>query len=85
MYKELTINELKNLLVEEQNRYSEFKAMNLKLDMSRGKPCKEQLDLSMDMLDGINSKSNFMRTLSLICCVMSTDTGIMLKAPSSRF
>ena len=48
MYKELTINELKNLLVEEQNRYSEFKAMNLKLDMSRGKPCKEQLDLSME-------------------------------------
>ncbi|MBQ4072396.1 MAG: aminotransferase [Clostridia bacterium] len=63
MYKELTINELKNLLVEEQNRYSEFKAMNLKLDMSRGKPCKEQLDLSMDMLDGINSKSNFMRKI----------------------
>ncbi len=63
MYKELTINELKNLLVEEQNRYSEFKAMNLKLDMSRGKPCKEQLDLSMDMFDGINSKSNFMRKI----------------------
>lgn len=33
-----------------QKKYDEFKAMGLSLDMSRGKPCKEQLDLSMGML-----------------------------------
>ncbi|EJX05159.1 aspartate aminotransferase, partial [gut metagenome] len=31
-------------------RYQEFVKMNLKLDMSRGKPCPEQLDLSKEML-----------------------------------
>jgi DNA-binding transcriptional MocR family regulator len=33
------------------NRYEDFKSQNLKYDMSRGNPCKEQLDLSMGMLD----------------------------------
>lgn len=32
-------------------QYQEFKKQNLKLDMSRGKPCSEQLDLSMPILD----------------------------------
>lgn len=32
-------------------QYQEFKKQNLKLDMSRGKPCSEQLDLSMSILD----------------------------------
>lgn len=38
--------DLKNL----QGKYEEFKSKNLKLDISRGKPCAEQLDLSMEML-----------------------------------
>jgi aspartate/methionine/tyrosine aminotransferase len=33
-------------------RYREFQAQGLTLDMTRGKPCAEQLDLSLGMLDG---------------------------------
>lgn len=40
------------ILQEVQKQYEDFKAQNLKLDMSRGKPCAEQLALS-DALDGI--------------------------------
>lgn len=38
--------------------YENFKSKNIKLDMSRGKPSKEQLDLSMPMLDVFSSSSN---------------------------
>ncbi len=41
------------LLQQQLDKYSEFKAMNLNLDMSRGKPCKEQLDLSNGLFDTI--------------------------------
>lgn len=41
-----------------QKRFDEYKAMGLSLDMSRGKPSKEQLDLSMDMLNSIDYVEN---------------------------
>ena len=36
-------------------QYAEFKAKNLKLDMSRGKPGADQLDLSMEILNCLSS------------------------------
>lgn len=39
-------------------RYERFKSENLKYDMSRGKPCQEQLDLSMGILDITDYKSD---------------------------
>lgn len=43
---------------ESQKQYEEFKARGLKLDMSRGKPAAEQLDLSMPMLSVIGENDN---------------------------
>ncbi len=38
--------------------YKEYQGKGLKLDMSRGKPSPQQLDLGMEMLDVINSSSD---------------------------
>ena len=46
--------ELLNFRNETEAKYNDFKALGLKLDMSRGKPSPEQLDLSMDMLNILN-------------------------------
>jgi aspartate/methionine/tyrosine aminotransferase len=37
-------------------RYHEFKSRGITLDITRGKPCSEQLDLALGMLDCVNSK-----------------------------
>lgn len=47
----LDFNILRGYQSELRKRYEEFKARNLKLDMSRGKPSPEQLDLSLGLLD----------------------------------
>lgn len=39
-------------------QYEEFKNQKLNYDMSRGKPCKEQLDLSLDILNITDYKSS---------------------------
>lgn len=51
-------SELSVLKEQLQKQYDAFKAQGLKLDMSRGKPGGDQLELSMPMLDTINSSSN---------------------------
>lgn len=57
-YKDLSVEELKSLKNELEVKFAEIKARNLKLDMSRGKPSKAQLDLSMGMMDVLGSDSN---------------------------
>ena len=43
--------ELLRFREENESLYAVFKAQNLSLNMSRGNPCKEQLQLSLDMLN----------------------------------
>lgn len=57
-YVELTNEEIKSEFSSLQKEYEIYKNLNLKLDMSRGKPCKEQLDLSMDLMSVLDRDSN---------------------------
>lgn len=54
-YKNLSKEELLELKNELEAQFAEIKAKGLKLDMSRGKPSAEQLNLSMGMMDVLNS------------------------------
>ena len=54
-YTEMTKEELEKELEYVREEYERYRLMDLHLDMSRGKPCKEQLDLSMGMMDALNS------------------------------
>lgn len=57
-YAEMSREELLSEKASLEERYNEFKARGLKLDMSRGKPCKEQLDLSVALNDVADYVSN---------------------------
>ena len=57
-YKDLSGEELKVLKSQLEKEFDEVKAKNLKLDMSRGKPSAAQLNLSMEMMDVLNSSSD---------------------------
>lgn len=57
-YRDLSRDELLELKKELQAEYKKYQAKELKLDMSRGKPSAEQLDLSMEMMDVLNSSSD---------------------------
>ena len=58
-YKDLSKEELQALQRELQEKYEKIKEEGIKLDMSRGKPGADQLDLSVPMLDVLNSTSTF--------------------------
>ena len=46
--------ELQELKEKLQQQYSEFKARNITLDITRGKPCSEQLDLAAGLFDCVD-------------------------------
>ncbi len=55
-YQQYSKEELLALQQELKAHYAEVQAMGLKLNMARGKPCGEQLDLSMQMMDVLSSQ-----------------------------
>ncbi|MCR5213362.1 MAG: aminotransferase class I/II-fold pyridoxal phosphate-dependent enzyme [Eubacterium sp.] len=57
-YKDMTKEELAHEIKELKASYKKYKDMDLRLDMSRGKPCREQLDISMGMMDALNSEAD---------------------------
>ncbi len=54
-YAEMTLEELKEEYAQVKAEYKRYQNMDLHLDMSRGKPCREQLDLSMGLMDALSS------------------------------
>lgn len=64
-YQELSKEELLSLKSELEAAYEDVKGKGLKLDMSRGKPAVNQLDMGMGIMDALNSGSD-----------MKTDAGL---------
>lgn len=57
-YAKLSKEELVKLEEELTAKYLKMQAKGLKLNMARGKPCPEQLDFSMGIMDALDSKSD---------------------------
>lgn len=66
-FTEMTKEELLQLKTELEKKYSDKKALGLSLDMSRGKPSATQLEVSMDILDVLDSSSDFKAENGLDC------------------
>lgn len=66
-YLSMNIDELKSEYKIVKERYDELKQSGLKLDMSRGKPGKDQLGISADMLDILNSDSQLITEEGVDC------------------
>ena len=54
----LELAEIQSLKQELEERYHRFQSANLNLDMTRGKPCPEQLDLASAMLDNVTASNH---------------------------
>lgn len=63
----LSKDELVKIRLSLKEKYDNIKKLDLNLDMSRGKPSPQQLDLSMSMLDTINSRSNYFSRENIDC------------------
>lgn len=66
-YKDLSKEELIALKKELELQFEDVKGKGLKLDMSRGKPSKAQLDLSMEMMDVLNSDTDLVCSEGVDC------------------
>ena len=79
-YSQLNNAELEQKLQELKKIYDDYVGQNLALDMSRGKPNTEQLDLTMGMLDTINSTTGTMTESGFDC----RNYGILSGIPEAR-
>lgn len=57
-YVEMSIEELTEERAALKAQYKKVQALGLTLNMARGKPCQEQLDLSMEMMDVLSSSDD---------------------------
>lgn len=57
-YKEMSREELASEIELLRKQYKKYQGMELNLNMARGKPCQEQLDLSMGLMDALTSDAD---------------------------
>ncbi len=57
-YAEMNKQELQDEITALKAQYKKFQELDLSLNMARGKPCREQLDLSMGLMDALNSEAD---------------------------
>lgn len=79
-YREMTREELQREHDRLEEKFQEIKASGLKLDMSRGKPSKEQLNLTNGMLDVLTSESDLNCESGIDC----RNYGVMEGIPEAR-
>ena len=79
-YRELGKEELKTELAKLKKEYQDICSAKISLDMSRGKPGSDQLDLSMEMLDVINSHSDLSASNGFDC----RNYGVMDGLPEAK-
>ena len=75
-YSELSKEELLTLKKDLNEQYEEAKAKGLKLNMARGLPSAEQLDMEADFFNTLNPQSNFISEAGIDCRNYGQLTGI---------
>ena len=58
-YKDMTLDQRRAEYAALETVFENLKAQGLKLDMTRGKPCKDQLDMVSDIFDTLNKPEDF--------------------------
>ena len=74
-YSEMSREELLELKASLKAEYNEYQNRKLTLNMARGKPGQEQLNLSMGMMDVLNSESD------LTCSASTAPPSTTSKSP----
>ncbi len=75
-YSDMSPAELEELRQQLQASYDEMKALNLKLNMARGKPGADQLDMEADFFNMLNPYVNFCSEMGIDCRNYGELTGI---------
>ena len=80
-YSQMTKKELIALKEKLEQQFEDVKGKGLSLDMSRGKPSKDQLDLSLGMMDVLRSDSDLMSRDGVTDC---RNYGVLDGIPEAR-
>ena len=79
-YSEMSREQLLALKKELDQQYADIKAQGLALDMSRGKPAADQLDLSMELMDVLSSSTDLRCETGVDC----RNYGVMDGIPEAK-